>query len=249
MIDTITVENLIEQVRDLIRFKGEVHPDTPIYDKFHKEVADFVFENFLDKTEHWELIHKNLIWQSNHYLSIQEANNILTGLENLRLEMLERKNASKDPFWQYIHPLIIEVAQKLFIDKHYHKSVLTAFIQIEVRLKHLWTKYNPKEDKPKEDKSKEDKPKEDNHSASRLMEKVFSNNEPIFLKLQNGDNDGNGVQVGFMKIFSGAMTGIRNIPAHGNMEICKEDAVRKLMLASLLMYKVDDAVSFSDKTE
>ena len=43
-------------------------------------------------------------------------------------------------------------------------------------------------------------------------------------------------------MFAGAMTGIRNPKAHENQTITKEDAIRKLNFASLLMYKVDLAV-------
>ena len=124
-------------------------------------------------------------------------------------------------FWAYIHPQIIVVSKPLFVDKHYHKSVLNAFIQIEVRLKDIRKRY---------------KPQEKELSGSRLMEAVFTNNEPTFLEFQSrGSDDGKNIQIGFIQIFSGAMTGIRNIPAHGNIEICKEDAVRKLMLARRVM--------------
>ena len=37
--DTITIENLIEQVRDLIKCKGRVCYDTPPYVKFYKDVT------------------------------------------------------------------------------------------------------------------------------------------------------------------------------------------------------------------
>jgi len=232
MVDAVTVENLIEQVRDLIRYRGQVHCDTPIYEKFHKEVANFVFENFLDKTEHWEYIQKNLIWKSTHYLSRQEADNILTGLENLRLEMLERQNASKDPFWQYIHPLIIGVSQKLFIDKHYSKSVQSSFVEINDRIKKIRKKIDGNE-----------------LDGVDLMRKTFGTEQPKLFFENNSTESGSNVQQEFMGIFAGAMQGIRNPNAHENVKIGKEDAVRQLMLASLLMYKVDDAVHFSNITE
>ena len=40
-------------------------------------------------------------------------------------------------------------------------------------------------------------------------------------------------------MFTGAMSAIRNPKAHENMTISKDDAVRKLMFASMLMYKLD----------
>ena len=49
-----------------------------------------------------------------------------------------------------------------------------------------------------------------------------------------------------MDIFAGAMKGIRNPNAHENTKIYRDDAIRKLMFASLLMYKIDDAVKFTE---
>ena len=118
------------------------------------------------------------------------------------------------------------------MDKHYHKSVLAAYIEIEVRLKQIWKKH---------------KPHERELIGAKLMNAIFSNNESCFLEFQSReDENGQNVQIGFMQIFSGAMTGIRNLPAHGNTDIPRDDAIRKLMLASLLMYKVDEAVNFSN---
>ncbi len=46
-------------------------------------------------------------------------------------------------------------------------------------------------------------------------------------------------QQGYMMMFSGAMSAIRNPKAHENMVISRDDAVRKLIFASMLMYKLD----------
>ena len=43
-----------------------------------------------------------------------------------------------------------------------------------------------------------------------------------------------------MDIYAGVMTGIRNPKAHDNETISREDALRKLVLVSLLMCKNDD---------
>ena len=45
-----------------------------------------------------------------------------------------------------------------------------------------------------------------------------------------------------MQIFAGAMQGIRNPKAHENLYIQKDAAIKRLILASLLMDKVDEAV-------
>ena len=45
-----------------------------------------------------------------------------------------------------------------------------------------------------------------------------------------------------MEIFAGAMTGIRNPKAHSNIiDIDEKRAIHLIYLASLLMYKLDEA--------
>jgi hypothetical protein len=45
-----------------------------------------------------------------------------------------------------------------------------------------------------------------------------------------------------MEIFSGAMIGIRNPKAHGNIHITEKRAKHFIYLASLLMYKIDEKI-------
>ena len=45
-----------------------------------------------------------------------------------------------------------------------------------------------------------------------------------------------------MQIFAGSMIGIRNPKAHGNQYLDKESAYKRLILASLLMDKIDEAI-------
>jgi hypothetical protein len=46
--------------------------------------------------------------------------------------------------------------------------------------------------------------------------------------------------MGYMDIFAGAMTGIRNPKAHENMTITKNRAIHHLFLASLLFNRLDE---------
>jgi hypothetical protein len=45
-----------------------------------------------------------------------------------------------------------------------------------------------------------------------------------------------------MEIFAGAMIGIRNPKAHGNLNITENRAKHFIYLASLLMHKVDERI-------
>lgn len=74
-----------------------------------------------------------------------------------------------------------------------------------------------------------------------------------------GDNNGNGpilrfspcatqtqkdIQKGFCDIFTGSISAIRNPIAHSNREIKRDEALRYLILLSILMEKVDQALEY-----
>ena len=41
------------------------------------------------------------------------------------------------------------------------------------------------------------------------------------------------------------MSALRNPKAHANIIITKDDAMRRLIFASMLMYKIDEAIEYS----
>ena len=78
--------------------------------------------------------------------------------------------------------------------------------------------------------------------GSGLMKKAFSPTNPIIRIALVEKKSGHDTQQGYMEIFSGVMTGIRNHRAHDNETITKENALRKLIMISLLMYKIDGRI-------
>lgn len=50
-------------------------------------------------------------------------------------------------------------------------------------------------------------------------------------------------------MLSGAMSALRNPKAHANIKLSADDAMRQLMFASMLMYKIDEAVTYSNIQE
>lgn len=79
------------------------------------------------------------------------------------------------------------------------------------------------------------------YDGAKLMQKAFSADNPIIKLEKDTSLSAHDTQLGYMQIFSGVMTGIRNPKAHDNETITKEDAHRKLMMISILMYKIDDS--------
>ena len=75
-----------------------------------------------------------------------------------------------------------------------------------------------------------------------LMTSAFSPGNPIIrLTPLESDTDRN-IQQGYMQIFAGAMAGIRNPKAHGNLNPDARKALHLISLASLLMCKVDERI-------
>ena len=77
--------------------------------------------------------------------------------------------------------------------------------------------------------------------GANLMNKAFSLEKPMIVLDDLSTETGKNIQKGYIQIFAGAMTGIRNPKAHENIKISKEKAIHFIFLASLLMYKLDEA--------
>lgn len=126
--------------------------------------------------------------------------------------------------WDIIHPQIVSVAKSRFVTKHYADSVEAAMKEINLVVKKLYETKTGKE--------------LDGYS---LMNTAFSVKNPE-IKLSDlitqSDKD---IQQGYMNIFAGAMMGIRNPKAHNNLIIDEKTAIHLIMLASLLMYKLDES--------
>ncbi len=144
-----------------------------------------------------------------------------------RLEDLP-DNFVKNDIWAFIHPQILQVSKQRFIDGYYADAVESAFKEINTRVKRLYQMQTGEE-----------------KDGSDLMRNAFSPKNPI-LKFESLDSQsGKSIQQGYMDIFAGAMTGIRNPKAHENVTISDLQAVQILMFASLLMSKIDEAVNYT----
>ena len=127
-------------------------------------------------------------------------------------------------FWANIHSDIKEVSKALFNDGHHAEAVLSAFKEVNFRIKNMVQNKIGEE-----------------LDGKRLMFSAFNLNDPI-IKLSDclTETDKN-IQEGYMHIFAGSIQGIRNPKAHENIKIDEKRAVQFLYLASLLMYKIDES--------
>ena len=136
--------------------------------------------------------------------------------------------------WEDIHPQIRKVSKKLYEDGHYAESAENAFKEINSRVKKIYILKCPNEK---------------DLDGVALMTTVFSDNEPLIEFCDRTLESGRNIQKGFMMMLAGAMAGLRNPKAHENLTIEDNDAMRQLMFASMLMYKIDEAVEYSQINE
>ena len=126
-------------------------------------------------------------------------------------------------FWDLLHPKIVKVSRSRFESEHHADSVEAALKEVNNVVKILVKKETGEE-----------------FDGADLMNRAFSLKKPIIELDDLSTETGRNIQQGYMQIFSGAMTGIRNPKAHGNIRIDETRAIHLLFLASLLMCKIDE---------
>lgn len=137
--------------------------------------------------------------------------------------------------WGLIHPKIKSVSKQLYLNGHYSNAAEDAFIEINDRVKKLYRIINPDATRIPD--------------GDAVMTTVFSANTPLLTVCDTSTESGQNEQKGLMFMLQGAMSALRNPKAHANITITADDAMRRIMFASMLMYKIDDAVSYSNINE
>ncbi|MCI8405313.1 MAG: TIGR02391 family protein [Clostridia bacterium] len=126
---------------------------------------------------------------------------------------------------------MVSVSKQLFLDGHYANAAEDAFIEINDRVKRIYKKINPETTKVPD--------------GDAAMTTVFSVNNPLLKICDTSTESGQNEQKGFMFMLQGTMSALRNPKAHANITITQDDAIRRIMFASMLMYKIDEAVVYS----
>lgn len=127
-------------------------------------------------------------------------------------------------FWEHLHPTVVNFAKPRFESGHLADAIEACLKEVNAAVKA---------------RNKERTGKE--FDGADLMRNTFSPKNPVITLADQSTESGKNEQQGYMDIFAGAMTGIRNPKAHGNIVIDEKRAIHLLYLASLLMYKLDEA--------
>jgi uncharacterized protein (TIGR02391 family) len=162
---------------------------------------------------------------------IKDAVIKLTSLKEILQEKCEDlepsvvKSITALDFWNDIHPKIAVVSKSRYEAQHYADSVESALKEVNNCVKNIYKRKTGKE-----------------LDGADLMHTAFSPNNPTIVLSDLSTDSGKSMQQGYMEVFAGAMTGIRNPKAHENLDITENRARHFIYLASLLMQKIDEKV-------
>ena len=224
------IDNLYRQIRCIMK-----NCDNGIqggYDRNDvQQITNTIIDIAYSEKDSDEYIYQELMRiKDNLFFGANFVNMFQLGEIKVLLEILKKKYENKvlpnEILLDGLHPDIKRVSKDKYIDGYYADAVESAFKEINTRVKMIFSQKNSGEKIP---------------DGADLMNRVFSPNNPI-IELDDLTNEsGVNIQKGYMQMFAGAMTGIRNPKAHANITITKEEALNSLFFASLLMEKIDKA--------
>jgi len=126
-------------------------------------------------------------------------------------------------FWELVHPRIRTLARPRFEAGFFGDAVEASFKEVNDAVKRVVRESTGCE-----------------IDGAKLMTTAFSVQKPILRLTPLATETDRNVQQGYMQIFAGAMTGVRNPQAHGNLDPDSSSALHLICLASLLLRKLDE---------
>lgn len=156
------------------------------------------------------------------HFSPESLANLISLLKAARL-FYTTQPAAQDAFWQFLHPAVTRLAQQRFDRGFYADAVVTCFKEANHLLKiYVKEKIGQELD------------------GAPLMTRAFSSQNPVIRFADLDTENGRNIQLGYMKIFEGAMIGIRNPKSHQNMFPNKDITIHLLFQASFLFVKLQE---------
>lgn len=130
-----------------------------------------------------------------------------------------------DWFWETVHPRICALARPCFDARFFGDAVESSFKEVNDTVKRIYLQETGKE-----------------ADGAGLMTSAFSPGNPTIRLNEQANESERNIQQGYMQIFAGAMTVIRNPKAHANLNPDSRKALHLICLASLLIYKIDERI-------
>lgn len=188
---------------------------------FIKNICSNINELAFEVRNKNPLLYSDLQDIKSNLFHVQNFVNVFT-LARLVQIMRSYDYLSTNDFWQFVHPKIIELSKNKFEDGYYSDAVQTAIVEICSIVR----EYRKEKGLPEIQSDKDMM----YNTFSTIKALQFTDSSTTSLK---------NIQEGYEKIFPGVVQAIRNPNAHKNTKIEKDDAVRKLMIVSDLMYMID----------
>jgi uncharacterized protein (TIGR02391 family) len=148
---------------------------------------------------------------------IPEARRLLTVTD------IEGPRSPTQWFWEFLHPRISALARPRFEAGFFGDAVEASFKEFNDAVKRIVRDVDGRD-----------------LDGAPLMNAAFSLQKPIIRLTELATETDKGIQQGYMQIMAGAMTGIRNPKAHGNLNPDSTKALHLICLASLLMHRLDE---------
>jgi uncharacterized protein (TIGR02391 family) len=138
---------------------------------------------------------------------------------------IDNEASPLDWYWQLLHPRITAIARPRFEQGFFGDAILACYKEVNDAVKSIFFIAEHRE-----------------LDGAGLMTTAFSPSNPIIrlsgLQSQSDKDE----QQGYMQIFAGAITGIRNPKAHANVNPDQRKTLHLISLASLLMYRLDERI-------
>lgn len=152
----------------------------------------------------------------------------LDGIVFGELLLMERHLSSEQinlQFWNNIHPRINDIARSLYASGHFASAAEKAVKEVETRLRELFVEFKPGKAEPSK--------------VGDIIGALLSENgayQFVDVSTPNGRDYRRGIQ----SIFEGMFAAYRNPSAHKNMNYSQRESVEQIVLASQLMYVLDN---------
>lgn len=138
---------------------------------------------------------------------------------------IDGRQEHHEALWQLFHPRIAALARPRFEQGFYGDAAESCFKEVNDAVKRIYFEIEGRE-----------------LDGSGLMNTALSPKAPVIRLTKMATQSEQDEQQGYMQIFAGAMTGIRNPKAHGNLNPDPKKTLHLISLASLLMHKLDERI-------
>ena len=130
-----------------------------------------------------------------------------------------------DWFWDLVHPRVASLSRPRFEAGFFGDAVEASYKEVNDVAKRIVRDVDGRE-----------------LDGATLMTTAFSPKHPLIQLTPLETETDRSIQQGYLQIMAGAMVGIRNPTAHGNLNPGASEALHLICLASLLMRKLDERI-------